>query len=147
MDGLRFFFAIAVLFLISLYQSCTEMRLSVVGRHDQAQVDSVMMEVNRETHEETGKYVVNYHFRAKDDGALRDIKGDYTASRAEAEERADLAPIGVVYLESNPSIHRIVGHRQWLWVVLFFVFLSIGIAYAIWIWRQAMNDVRRLRNR
>jgi hypothetical protein len=137
MNGLNLFLGILVLFLLSLVQSCTELRLSLGGKHDQATVTAVLVEVRKNTQEETGKFIVRYNFTAKDGEELRDFGGEYTTNRAEAESRKAGDKVGVTYLESKPAINRIDGHRQWFWVVILAVLSAAGIGCGVWLYRKA----------
>ena len=137
MDGIKIFLAIVVVFLLSLIQSCTELRLSLGGKRDKATVQDVLVEVKKGTHVETGKFLVKYYFTAQDGETLREFNGEYTTNRAEAESRQKGDKIDMIYLASKPQINRIVGHRQWIWVVLLVVMTGAGVGYGAWLYKKA----------
>jgi hypothetical protein len=113
--------------LLSLIQSCAELRLSLGGKHDQATVTTVLVEVRKNTQEETGKFSVRYTFTAKDGNELRDLGGEYVTNRAEAENRKPGSKVGLTCLDSKPAINRVDGHRQRFWVVILAVLTAAAI--------------------
>lgn len=136
MAGIKIFGVIVVLFIISLVQSCTEIRLSLGGKQDKATVQEILVEVKRDSGAETGKFLVRYFYHAQDGDGPREYTGQYTTNRAEAEIRQKGDKLDLLYLAGKPSTHRIVGHRQRFWIFILIALTMGGAGYVVWWYRQ-----------
>lgn len=147
MNAFKTLIFVAFIFLVATFQSCTELRLSLFGERAEGAVTNVMMEINAKTREPTGKYLVYYAFKAKENGAISEFKGEYTVSREEAEAASKGDTVRVIHDASRPLTHSVVGHRRTGWIIVFFIFLVIFAINGWMVWQQARQDVERSRRR
>ncbi len=145
MNALKFFVFTLFLFLIATFQSCAELRLSVSGKLVDAKVENVMVEIDTEKRKETGLYLVYYQYVVMEGDNRGEYKGQYSVDRevAAATEKGDA--VSIIYLPSQPMTHRVVGHRNYFWVIIFFVFLFVISINGWYVWKQAQGDVARSR--
>ncbi len=133
MRSIKGFMVILVIYFVSMFQSCSEIRLSLGGTTDKATIDEIFAEVKKGSMQETGRYKVTYFFHAKESEGPREMNGSYYTSRAGAAKHAPGDKVDILYLESNPHIHRLDGERHWLWVGAFFVMTFVSIGYLVWV--------------
>jgi len=147
MNQAKAFIGTALIFLISMFQSCSEVRLSLFGVKSEATVEAVMVEYNTKTKEETGKYLVRYKFNAKDSEGMREVKDQYVCSREEAENTSEGDKLPLKYIDGRPTVNRVSGHGKTVWVITFLIFLVIFIGHGYFVYKEAMDDVKRSKRR
>ena len=143
MHNVKFFMGVCFIVLVSMVQSCTEMRLSLFGRRTSAEVEQVLIEVNSKTNQSTGTYGVDYHFQVTDGDKRGSYQGRLRTNESEAEAASASKRLEVLYLPSSPMTHRVAGHRNVIWVLIFLAVLIFAIINGMMVWKQAQEDVRR----
>ena len=129
LTSVKIFFAILFMLLMSMYNSCSELRISLVGKSAVGNVEQVLAEVNTKTKEETGKYIVHYNFLAEKAELSPSIRGTYHTSRQDAVMKSVGENVDVLYLAGNPDINRVRGHREWFWIIAFFITVAVIAFY------------------
>jgi len=130
---------VGLLFLVSMYKSCVEVRLSLFGSKGEAIVDKVMMQVDEKTHEQTGKYYIQYAFA----GGETAVSGQVNVSQDEAGKYQPGSKLPVLYSASNPEMHRVIGHREVWWIPIFLIFLVAAVVMGLKVYNEAAEDVRK----
>ncbi|MBI2191300.1 MAG: hypothetical protein HYU36_04880 [Planctomycetes bacterium] len=109
-----------LLFCVSLWGSCQEIRFSLKGRTSAGEL--------KKTYDTTGRRMrpmvaATYEFKAEDSRPYTcTIKVDPSAATSlqKTEE--------VIYLPSDPKTNELVSHRAWIWPLMALILLAIGVA-------------------
>lgn len=145
MNAIKLFGVLFIVFLISMYQSCTELKLSIAGMKATGKVEDIFVELEGGTKSETGRYKIVYSYVAEENGRKNSFNGEYYTDKKEAVKKLVGEEVQVLYQKSKPEIHRVVGHRGIIWVVIFMVMFVIIAINALFIWKQAQNDLKESR--
>ena len=128
-SGITIFFIVVALFLVATFKSCSEIRLSLVGKTASGEVENVLAEVDSKTREETGNYQVNFNFTAKTGDTEKVVRSDYVTTKKDAIMKSAGEKVDVLYLAGNPDISRVKGHREWFWVCIFVGMIVVIVLY------------------
>ena len=109
---------LVMLFIFSTFMSCQEIRYSISGKTVQGKLKSLV--------ERGSSGVIEYEFKA-DDGEW--YGGRYQTDFDKAARIAS-EPLEVVYLPSDPRVHRLTLERTWVWPIIVLVMLA---ALAVWV--------------
>ena len=116
----KIWMGIVVVFLVSMTQSCSELKHSLWGKTTTAHISSVEPSSYR-----SGGYFLNFSFT--------DAQG--AAQRVKRTVRTALGPfkqgetVEVIYLEGNPEQARLVSERSFVWPAIFFGMIGFAVLW------------------
>ena len=141
MRNLRRVLAAGVLFLVSGCYSWTEVVYSVWGRTTEARVVSARIREST-SRRRSDKLVVEYTFN-EDGGAVRNERVEFSADTPPPRPGS---PIEIRYVAGREGYSRPLGHRQWVFMILFLFSLGV-LGYFVFRMNQLANQKPTWRGR
>lgn len=127
---------IALAFLVSMFKSCTELRYSLYGKTASAEF------YDSHDAERSSKIAMYYKFQNAEG---KTVKGRVDVYSEEANSLKE-HPIQAIYIPSNPRTNTLVSLREWHWVIIFCVLLTILAGGCAWLFFTANADLKRREN-
>lgn len=119
--------AIVILFFVSMFQSCSEVKHSLLGIETTAEIAAVEPSV----HDESDRLLT--YFVTDESGERVRVKRSVSASLGPF---APQQQIDVVYLSGKAERARLAAERNWVWPAIFLGMIGVGAAWVGFVWWQ-----------
>ena len=118
-------FAIVILFFVSMFQSCSELKHSLWGIESTAEIAAVAPSVHDK------RDVLLTYFVTAESGERVRVKRSVSASLGPF---APQQQVDVVYLSDSVDRARLVAERSWLWPSVFISMIGVTAAWIGFEW-------------
>jgi hypothetical protein len=128
---IRIVIGVIVLFFVSMFESCQELRYMMFSKTTDATLNDNHVEKSEQDGETVLKRVISYSYKDGDTYRQRyvDVPMDWDGANA--------GGLKVQYLPGKQEMYsRLVGQNNMTWVVIFFVSLVAGAAGLFWLSRE-----------